>query len=240
MDTDFRGMPIFSSAFEAPLILPSWRRVRAAPVLVFALSIALISCESEQERQLRLENEAREIQLEQEREARDLMKEREQAEALRMQQAREKRELELNAQFGANKLRNGALPWKSCFGHNASCEEFGCSEIEVEASTSDDVVVVVKRNGVVKKHAYIAAGRSYTFQLPDGLYQTYFYYGEGWYPDKEMDSKLCDDLRGGFLRNETWSKDDPTRLEGQILTYTLQPLVHGNFQTKDASQLEAL
>ena len=202
--------------------------------------VGLTSCESDSERRLRWEQELRSeeerVKLQAEAEERA----REEAEALRMRQAEEAKRLEMVERYGRNRLGQGDTPWKGCFGYNAPCDYMGCSEIVVNAPVDDDVMVIIKRAGVVKKHAYIRAGLSYSFQMPDGVYQPFFYYGKGWWPEKDMDSKLCSGLKGGFLTNESWSKDDPKRLENEILTYTLQYVYNGNFQTQDTDQSEAL
>ena len=103
-----------------------------------------------------------------------------------------------------------------------------------------DVVVLLKQNGVTKRHAYIPAGRSYTFYIPNGTWQPFFYYGKGWYPGKEMKSPSCASLKGGFLENEDWDKDSPQYLDNHILSYTLTTVVNGNFSTQNSSQSEAL
>ena len=84
-----------------------------------------------------------------------------------------------------------------------------------------DVVVLLKQNGVTKRHAYIPAGNSYTFNIPNGTWQPFFYYGKGWYPEKEMNSPSCTSLEGGFLENEEWDKDLPDSIEDMVVTYTL-------------------
>ena len=165
---------------------------------------------------------------------------RKEAEELRFKRAEEAKRLEMLERFGRNRLGQGDIPWKGCFGSNASCKQAGCSEIVVKAPAEEDVIVVIKGAGVVKKHAYIRAGFSFSFQMADGVYQPYFYYGQGWWPEKEMESKLCSDLKGGFLTNEIWAKDAPRFLENEILTYTLQYVINGNFETQGSNQSEAL
>ena len=89
------------------------------------------------------------------------------------------------------------------------------------------------------KHAYVRAGSSYTFEMPNGTYQPFFYYGKGWDPNKLMPSNSCKSLKGGFLERESFDKDLPQRLENQTLTYTLQSVTNGNFQTIDSDSEEA-
>jgi hypothetical protein len=134
----------------------------------------------------------------------------------------------------------GATPWENCYGKNASCEYVGCSEIIVNTSSNSSIVAIVKKYGKVVKHAYISAGSSYTFQLPDGTYQVFFYYGSEWDRNKSMNSKDCYTLRGGFKSKESVSKTERITLKGQIMTYTLTYTTSGNFSPKSSSLEEAL
>lgn len=229
------GVTVKQGRMNESLVLLS----RVARLLIIGL-LGLSSCESDIERKLRWEQELR---LEEDRvilEAEAAEKARKEAEALRIRQAEEATRLEMIERYGRHRLGQGNAPWKGCFGYNASCDYLGCSEIVVKAPAEEDVIVVIKKAGVVKKHAYIRAGLSYTFEMPNGVYQPYFYFGQGWWPEKKMDSKLCSELKGGFLTNESWSKDVPRSLENEILTYTLQYVYNGNLDTKDSSQEEAL
>ena len=220
---------------------------RIAVIVVLCLST--FGCENDLERRIRLEKErvekAKEDRFEAERqqvldrEDERRRKEREYKEEQarikdeenKRQRALEEERRRIIKQYGENSLANGSIPWKGCFGRNAGCDEWGCSQIAVHAAPDSDVLVLIKRNGQVKKHAYIRAGMSYTFQMPDGVYQPFFYSGAGWYPNKVMNSKLCKTLTGGFVKDENWLKDQPQRLENQILTYSLEKTVYGNAQT---------
>ena len=133
----------------------------------------------------------------------------------------------------------GFTPWENCFGKNASCGYYGCSDIKVTTSASP-IVAIVKRNGKVKKHAYISAYSSYTFEMPNGTYQVFFYYGENWSRNKKMNSSECYSIYGGFLDNEFVSKDNPITLQNQIMEYTLTRVSNGNFAPKSSSINEAL
>jgi len=135
---------------------------------------------------------------------------------------------------------NGATPWSNCFGKNASCDYYGCSAIKVITSSSSPVVAIVKRYGNVIKHAYISAGSSYEFELKDGTYQVFFYYGTSWNKYKRMSSDECTSLYGGWDYNEQVTKDNPIRLSGEIMTYTLTSVINGNFNTKPSNIKEAL
>jgi hypothetical protein len=106
---------------------------------------------------------------------------------------------------------------------------------------SSPVVAIVKKYDRVVKHAYISAGSSYTFEVTDGTYQVFFYYGTSWNKNKKMKSSECASLYGGWDKNENFDKDDGTiTLKGQSMTYTLTSVTNGNFQTKDSSIEEAL
>lgn len=134
----------------------------------------------------------------------------------------------------------GATPWANCFGKNASCDSYGCSAIKVVTASSSPVVAIVKKSGKVIKHAYISGGSSYTFEVKDGSYQVFFYYGSNWNPNKKMKSDECSSLYGGWSYSEQVTKDNPIYLSNQIMTYTLTSVVNGNFNTKPSSINEAL
>ncbi len=141
--------------------------------------------------------------------------------------------------YANNSLSHGAMPYSYCFGSQNSCGGYGCSEIRVRASNNSDVLVTIKSGGRVVRHAYIRAGRTYTFQLPNGSYQPFFYYGKGWNPYKIMKSTYCGTLKGGFTSNEVFGKDSPQYLNGDILTYELILRQNGNFSTRPSSAQEA-
>lgn len=127
-----------------------------------------------------------------------------------------------------NHLQTGSAPYSSnsAYGDN--------STITVRTSSSDnDVVVIVKSYGEMVRNAYIQGGDSYTFNLPSGNYQVFFYGGKGWDPTKDMNG-----YQGGFVYQETFSKDDPIDLDGQRLEYELILQQNGNFQTKGSSENE--
>jgi hypothetical protein len=134
----------------------------------------------------------------------------------------------------------GFTPWENCFGKNVSCNNYGCSAIEVNTSSSSPIVAIVKKYGKVVKHAYISASSSYTFQLKDGTYQVFFYHGNLWDRNKKMNSDECNSLYGGFSSGEAVTKDNPIKLSNQVMTYTLIPTTNGNFNTKSSSLSEAL
>lgn len=138
-------------------------------------------------------------------------------------------------QYEGYSLSNGSQPYSSVYGSNSS---YGNSEIVVNAPSTQDVLVIIKRNnsnGSVVRHAYIAKGCSYTFHLPAGTYQPFFYGGDSWCPTKRMSGGVM----GGFLRYETFSKDYPQELPDYTeLTYSLTATSHGNFNTKSSSESE--
>ena len=141
--------------------------------------------------------------------------------------------------FTLSSQYTGATPWSNCFGKNAPCKYVGCSDIKVDAS-EDPVLVIVKKYNKVIKHAYVAGNRSYTFELPDGTYQVFFYYGNNWNSRKKMKSDECSYAFGGWEKNEYVSKDNPISLRGQVMTYTLTKVTYGNFTPKSSNLDEAL
>lgn len=137
-------------------------------------------------------------------------------------------------QYLNNSLETGAKPYKDYYGYGFSCHQSQCSGINVTAPSESDIVVIIKRNnqdGKVVQHGYICAGDTYQFDLPDGTYQTFFYYGKGWNPNKEMPG----DIIGGFVEDEVFSKDNPQEIYSCILTYVLQLRRDGNFHTKSSN-----
>jgi len=220
--------------------------------LSLTLAFLLFSCtESKQEKEERLEREKIERietkrRLEKERLEREKQEEIERIETKRRlekerlerekQEEIERKEREIYNKYIHNSLDTGATPYYKYYGGNPSCHTYGCSEIKVTASNNSDVVVIIKRNEIVVRHAYIKAGNSYTFSLSNGTYKPFFYYGRGWYPKKEMKDGT---MKGGFLEDEHFGKDDPQRLSNNILEYTLILQRNGNFQTKPSNESEA-
>ena len=142
--------------------------------------------------------------------------------------------------FAANAQYTGATPCENCYGKNASCKYVGCSDIKINTSSSSAIVAIVKKNGNVVKHAYIAPSSNYTFELLDGIYQVFFYYGNVWDSNKVMKSSNCSSIRGGFKTQESVSKGDPITLKGNIMEYTLTRSTLGNFSPKSSNLDEAL
>ena len=146
-------------------------------------------------------------------------------------------DLEAYDKYKNNSLAHGSQPYSAYYGRNRSCDYYGCSEICVQAPYNSDVVVIIKEDdsdGRVARHGYVGAGRKMCFEIPDGMYQVFFYYGKGWYPNKKMKSGV----KGGFLRDEIFSKDYPQYLSGQILSYELILQSNGNFSTKPSNESE--
>ncbi|WP_276892357.1 hypothetical protein [Hallella bergensis] len=129
-----------------------------------------------------------------------------------------------------NSLSTGTAPYscRNLYGND--------SKISVRTSSSAecDIVVILKSHGDMVCNAYIEAGDSYTFNLPNGYYQVFFYGGKGWNPNKTMPNGI----EGGFVANESYSKDNPVSLEYQGLEYELIPQLNGNFTTKQSSAIE--
>lgn len=143
-------------------------------------------------------------------------------------------------QWKYNSLSTGSTPYSYCYGSSNYCNDYGCSQIKVITGGSGDVLVTIKNyNGKVVRHGYIKGGYSYTFYVPDGNYQVFFYSGTGWNPNKEMPSSSCSNLKGGFVSNESVTKDNYINLYSQIMTYELILQQQGNFSTKPSSKNEA-
>ncbi len=146
---------------------------------------------------------------------------------------------EISDKYLNNSMPDGSTPYSYCFGTNKSCSEWGCSEIRVKTPGNSDVLVTIKTNGQVVRHAYIKAGSSFTFEIPDGTYQPFFYYGKGWDPEKLMKSTSKCELKGGFVSEESFGKDDPQILTNSILEYELILQENGNFSTRPSNSGEA-
>lgn len=172
------------------------------------------------------------------RERIEVAKERQRQEEERARREEEQRQLE--HAYGNNSLSNGAQPYAQWYGRNSYYDDYTPhSEIRVKAPYNSDVIAIVRynnQNGNVAGHRYITAGNSATIYLRNGYrYQTFFYYGKGWYPDKEMKNGI----RGGFISAESFSKDgSASYLEDNILTYELTLQTNGNFQTSASNVAE--
>lgn len=172
------------------------------------------------------------------RERIEVAKERQRQEEERARQEEQQRQLEYA--YGSNSLANGSQPYAQWYGRNSYYDDYTPhSEIRVKAPYNSDVIAIVRynnKNGNVAGHRYIKAGNSATIYLRNGYhYQTFFYYGKGWYPDKDMKNGI----KGGFIKEESFSKDGTASLlEDNILTYELTLQEHGNFQTSSSNEGE--
>ena len=127
-------------------------------------------------------------------------------------------------------MQTGAVPYD-----NASL--YGCSStitVSTSVNSECDVVVIIKHNGNIVRNAYILAGDSYEFSIPNGTYQVFFYGGRGWNPNK----KMAGGNTGGFVANESFSKDSQVTLDYQGLNYELIPQQNGNFSTMQSCENE--
>jgi len=174
-------------------------------ITLLLLALVFSSCESDQEREVRLEEERK-----------------------------ERKEQKIHDKYINNSLHTGATPYVRYYGENLTCSDY--SEIEVNTSNSD-VLVTIKENNKVVRHAFIQAGNSYSFSFPNGTYQVFFYYGKGWNPKKVMKNGA---LIGGFITDEVFAKDDPKSLEYTVLSYDLILQQNGNFSTSPSDAEEAL
>ena len=153
---------------------------------------------------------------------------------------REEKQRQLELAYGSNSLSNGSQPYAKWYGKNSYYDDYTPhSEIRIKAPYNSDVIAIVRynnQNGRVAGHRYIKAGNSATIYLKNGqYYQTFFYYGKGWYPDKGMKNGI----KGGFIKGEAFSKDgSPSRLNNEVLTYELTLQTNGNFQTSSSNENE--
>lgn len=145
----------------------------------------------------------------------------------------------LEEQWRTNSLNNGSMPYAYCYGSSNYCNDYGCSQIQVRSGGSDVLVTIKTMTGRVYRHAYILAGRSFTFNVADGSYQVFFYSGKGWNPYKYIKQANCGELRGGFVSNESVTKDSYLTLYNQIMTYELISQQGGNFSAEQSSKNEA-
>lgn len=131
----------------------------------------------------------------------------------------------------------GDMPYSKYYGDNMKCRKTECSGIKITAPETSDVVVIVKKrneHGKVAGHVYISAGDTYKIDLPDGVYQTFFYYGYQWSPYKDMGNGV----KGGFVRDEVFAKDNPQEIYSAVLSYVLQLRRDGNFHTESSNRGE--
>jgi len=166
-------------------------------------------------------------------------KEEQQGIELEARLEKEHQEKVIHDKYINNSLSTGDTPYPYCFGTNQSCTNWGCAGITVKTPNNSDVLVTIKKNDNVVRHAYIAAGNTYKFEFPNGTYQAFFYYGKGWNPNKNMKELECDVLKGGFVADELFSKDAPQSLENSILSYELILQQTGNFSTRPSNSDEA-
>jgi len=236
--------------------------VRQLPLLYMVFSVFfLFGCETEQQREERIKqhilnerdrivkDSIKQVRYQEEKIRKDQLRlEKGEAERKRKLKVEREREAKLEAErlkkeelnrWKNNSLRTGSTPWSSCFGSNNDCDSWGCSQIEVKTPRTSDVLVTIKRNGDVVRHAYIKKGSSYTIELPNGTYQPFFYYGNGWNPNRIKKSNSCGTLKGGFISGELISKDRSQSLSNNVLTYELILQQNGNLRTMSSSESEA-
>jgi hypothetical protein len=217
--------------------------IRILVVSLILFSGILSSCESEAEKRSRLAK-IEQVRLEAERkvasELRNIEVRRAEADRERMiKEEQERKRKVIYDKWINNSLSTGATPYAYCFGRNETYNGNYCSQIKVKTPYSSDVLVTIKKNKKVYRHAYIKSGSSYTFEFPNGEYQAFFYYGKGWNPNKFMKKTDCGNINGGFITQEHFGKDKPQELRSTILTYELILQQNGNFSTKASSKDEA-
>jgi hypothetical protein len=145
--------------------------------------------------------------------------------------------------YSDNSLYTGATPYSYCYGGNPYCSPPSgyaeCSFIDVRASSNSDVIVIIKKNNRVYSHAYIKAGGYYKFKLGNGNFQSFFYYGKGWNPNKYIKNANCGKIIGGFVNNESLDKSEVEYLYNSSMSYTLYSVENGNFRPKSSNKNEA-
>ena len=145
--------------------------------------------------------------------------------------------------YSDNSLYTGATPYSYCYGGNPYCSPPSgyaeCSFIDVRASSNSDVIVIIKKNNRVYSHAYIKAGGYYKFKLGNGNFQSFFYYGKGWNPNKYIKNANCGKIIGGFVNNESLDKSEVEYLYNSSMSYTLYSVENGNFRPISSNKNEA-
>ena len=145
--------------------------------------------------------------------------------------------------YSDNSLYTGATPYSYCYGGNPYCSPPSgykeCSFIDVRASSNSDVIVIIKKNNRVYSHAYIKAGGYYKFKLGNGSFQSFFYYGKGWNPNKYIKNANCGEIIGGFVNNESLDKSEVEYLYNSSMSYTLYSVENGNFRPISSNKNEA-
>lgn len=138
---------------------------------------------------------------------------------------------EEDSSFLYNRLQTGNIVYK-----NQSISQVKNSIIKVKTGRDKDIdfVIIIKQGDRIVRNAYVRSGDTKSFSLPSGTYQVFFYSGQGWNPNKTM----SDTIKGGFVLNEAFSKDEPVYLNSNELTYELTPRVNGNFQTEASNKQE--
>lgn len=131
----------------------------------------------------------------------------------------------------SNHLSTGSVVYSNESFHSGKRSEIS---VITSGSSNCDVVVILKSGGVIVRNAYIEAGDSYSFSIPNGNYQVFFYAGRGWNPNKTMPNEQL----GGFVADESYSKDSPVSLHDEKLTYELILQTNGNFSTQPSSPKE--
>lgn len=146
----------------------------------------------------------------------------------------------LNSQWETNSLQTGSAPYANCYGSLNICSGGDCSQVDITAGGSDVIVTIKNSSDRVVRHAYIRSRQEYSFDIPNGTYNMYFYSGRGWNPNKVQNSSSCSNLRGGFVSNESFTKDyESNRLNNNILSYELREVTSGNFRPGSSNAAEA-
>ena len=138
----------------------------------------------------------------------------------------EKNYVKLESSVVATSATSSEMPQTSTY------DSYGDDESEETDTVEDDSPYIDNRK--IVRNAYIQGGDSYQFSIPNGTYQVFFYGGKGWNPDK----KMAGGYTGGFVTNETFSKDNAVTLDYQGLNYELILQPNGNFNTEQSNREE--
>lgn len=143
-------------------------KIKLFIVPIFLSAFILSSCESGQAKQQRLANKERERKQWEQKKEEEKVEQEKQAEISRIEREtqleNERREQAIFDQYINKSLPTGATPYSRYYGANSTCLTNNCSQIKVKTSNSD-VLVTIKRDYKVVRHAYIKAGSTYTFHF---------------------------------------------------------------------------
>lgn len=103
------------------------------------------------------------------------------------------------------------------------------SELSIQCSTSESCYIKLKdSSGIDVFSFFVRAGSSVTVPVPAGYYYVYFSYGNEWYGTEHL-----------FGPDTTYAKDDEiVDFENYTCSYTLEPVLQGNFSETPVNENE--